>query len=140
MAAPYSQDFRDRVLGAYDRGMRTRDIAEVFQISPSWARRIKQRRRESGETAPRPMGGNRFEKIDRARLAELVRAQPDATLEELRRRLGARCALSAICAALRKLGLSFKKRRSMRPSRTAPTWRSGARSGSLRGPGSIPAA
>jgi len=136
MAAPYSQDLRDRVLGAYDRGMRTKEIAENFDVCPAWARRVKQRRREHGETAHRPMGGKRFEKIDRVRLAGMVKARPDATLEELRRDLGVRCALSAVCTALKKLGLSFKKRRSTRRSRTARTWRNDARRGSSGGPGS----
>ena len=133
MAALYSKDLRQRVLGAYDRGMQTKEIAENFQISPAWARRVKQRRREHGELSPRPMGGKRFEKIDRARLAELVAQQPDATLAELRERLGIQCALSAICMALRRLSLSFKKRRSTRPSRIVRTWRRGGPNGSSRG-------
>jgi transposase len=136
MAAPYSSDLRGRVLSAYDRGMQTKQIAEAFSVSPAWARRIKQRRRERGELTPRPMGGKRFEKIERARLAELVARQPDATLEELRERLGVRCSLSALSAALHALGLSFKKRRSTPPSRTAPTSRSAARTGRRRRPGS----
>jgi len=41
MASPYSQDLRDRVLAAYDRGMPTRQIADVFGVSPAWARRLK---------------------------------------------------------------------------------------------------
>lgn len=119
MASPYSQDLRDRVLAAYDRGEPTKRIAEMFRVSRAWARRLKQRRRETGETAPRPMGGATYHKIDRVRLVELVREQPDATLDELRRRLGVSCALSAVCMALQKLGLSFKKSRSTRRSRSA---------------------
>ena len=118
MAAPYSQDLRDRVLGAYDRGMQTKEVAETFAVCPSWARRVKQRRRETGETTPRRPGGARPVKIDRARLAELVAEQPDATLAELRDRLGVACAISAVCMALKALGLSFKKRRCTRRSRT----------------------
>lgn len=133
MAAPYSLDLRARILIAYDRGMETKEVADTFGVSPAWARRVKQRRRERGEVRPRPMGGKRFEKIDRARLAELVRRQPDATLEELRERLGVVCAISAVCTALKKLGLSFKKRRSMRRSRTARMSRSDARRGSRSG-------
>ena len=126
----YSQDLRDRVLLACDRGMPTRQVAEVFCISPAWVRRLKQRRRQTGETTPRPAGGARVRKIDMARLAELVRQQPDATARELRTRLGVQCAESAIYAALKRLGLSFKKRRSTPPSRTAPTSPEGARIGS----------
>ena len=33
MAVSYSQDLRDRVLAAYDRGMKTKEIAEVFCVS-----------------------------------------------------------------------------------------------------------
>ncbi|MFN0012813.1 MAG: hypothetical protein ACKVS8_14360, partial [Phycisphaerales bacterium] len=42
-----------------------------------------------------PMGGAKLIKIDRVRLGELVRAQPDATLEELRVRLGGVRSISA---------------------------------------------
>ena len=129
MAAPYSQDLRDRVLAASDRGTRTKQIAEVFEVSPAWVRRLKQRRRETGETSPRPMGGATVVKIDMVRLAELVKEQPDATLKELRERLGIVCAESAVCMALQRLGLSFKKRRCTRRSRIAPTWRRGGKAG-----------
>ena len=121
MAAPYSQDLRDRVLAAYDRGMKTEQIADVFQVSGSWARRVKQRRRETGETSARKMGSPGIIKVDRTRLADLVEAYPDATLNELRDRLGVACATSTIWGALKELGLSFKKRRSTPPSRTVRT-------------------
>ncbi|MFN0132745.1 MAG: IS630 transposase-related protein [Phycisphaerales bacterium] len=140
MATPYSQDLRDRVLAAYDRGTRTRKIAETFAVSPAWARGIKPRRRETGETSPRPMGGATVIKIDRARLAELVNEQPDATLKELRERLGIVCAESAISMALKKLGFSFKESRSTRPSRTVRMSRGGVKIGKRSSPGSRPAA
>jgi len=129
MGAPYAQDLRDRVLSAYDRGMTTRQIADVFDVSPAWARRVKQRRRENGETSPRPMGGVRVVKIDLLRLADLVAQQPDATLKELREKLGVACAESAVCMALKRLGLSFKKRRFTPPSRIVRTWRRGEPTG-----------
>ena len=121
MAAPYSQDLRDRVLTAYDRGMATAEIAEVFCVSPAWARRVHQRRRETGETTPRKMGSPGVRKIDRARLAELVRARPDATGPELRERLCVECTESAVYQVLKELGLTLKKRRSTPPSRNGRT-------------------
>ncbi len=111
MGAPYAQDLRDRVLAAYDRGMTTCQIAELFQVSPAWARRVNQRRRETGETAPRPMGGPTLVKIDLLRLSELVQKNPHATLKELRAQLHVGCALSTISMALRRLGLSPKRKR-----------------------------
>lgn len=129
MGAAYSQDVRDKIFSAVDRGKAKSEIADMFSVSESWVRRLVQRRRELGETAPRPMGGKRFEKIDRAKLADLVAARPDATLHELRQDLGVVCAISAIGAAVQKLGLSYKKRRSMPRNRTGPMSRSGVRSG-----------
>ncbi len=129
MGAPYAQDLRDRVLAAYDRGMETKAIADVFQVSPAWARRVKQRRRETGETTPRPMGGVTVIKIDLARLSKLVKQRPDATVRELHVLLAIDCSQSAVWLALKRLGLSFKKRQSMRPNKTARTWPAGERHG-----------
>ena len=109
MAVTYSQDLRDRVLAAYDRGMKTSEIARTFNVSPAWARRVKQTRREEGRTTPLPRGGARVIKIDLIRLTALVQEQPDATLAELRERLDADCTDWAIGLALRRLKLTVKK-------------------------------
>lgn len=109
MATPYSRDLRQRVLRAYERGMQTKQIAEMFEVSPAWARRVKQRFRENGELTHRRMGSPGVTIVDRRQLAALVREHPDATLAELRERLGVQCALSTLCMALKELGLTFKK-------------------------------
>jgi transposase len=88
-------------------------------------RRLKQHKRERGDIVPRTGGGSRGRKIDRDRLASLVREQPDATLVELRDRLVAQGGVSvtpwAICKALKELKLTYKKKQSTPPSRTGPT-------------------
>ena len=119
---PYSIDLRKRVLAACDAGKRTKEVATTFDVSPAWVRRLKQHRRErGGDIAPRAGGGSRGRKIDRDRLATLVNEQPDATLVELRDRLGVAVTPWAVGKALRELGLTFKKSRSAPPSRTART-------------------
>ena len=133
MPAPYGQDLRDRVLAAYDRGKKTREISDTFGVSPAWARRVKQVRRQEQRTTRLAMGGARVVKIDLDELRQLVDQQPDATIPELHERLGkTRCSESAVGAALLRLGLSFKKRRSMPPSRTGPMWPKNGPSGSRR--------
>ena len=117
MTRPCSQDLRDRVLAAYDQGMQTRQIATRFRVSSSWARRVMQRRRETGETTHRPMGAPVVWKVDRSRLAELVQERPDATLAELRESLTVPYALSTICTALKKRGFSYIKKRFGPPNR-----------------------
>jgi transposase len=130
MPRPYEQDLRERVLAAYDRGKQTKEIADTLGVSRAWARRVKQVRREQHRTTRLPMGGVRVVKVDLAQLRTLVEQQPDATIPELHQRLGTdRCSESAVGMALQRLGLSFKKRRSMPPNRTGPTLPSGAGSG-----------
>jgi transposase len=121
MGAAYSQDLRDRIMAARDRGLPTSQVAELFRVSRAWVRRVMQRRREHGELTPRPRRGVTVVKVDLQRLRQLVAEQPDATVPELHRRLGSDCSVSAVDMALRRLGLSYKKRRSTRPSRTGRT-------------------
>jgi transposase len=121
MGAAYPQALRDRVLAACDRGMKTKQVADLFEVSSSWVRRVKQRRREHGETSPRPCGGATVVKIDLDRLAEVVQKHPDATIKELHALLGADCVASAVGVALKRLGLTFKKRPFMRRSKTGRT-------------------
>jgi transposase len=139
MGFTYSQDLRDRVIAARDEGRPTIEVARLFRVSPSWVRRVMQRRREHGQTAPRSRGGVTVVKIDLTRLRQLVGEKPDATARELHARLGIACSVSAVDMALRRLGLSFKKRRSMPPSRTVPTSPAAATTGSSDNPASTPA-
>src|SRR5262249_57932256 len=67
----------------------------------------------TGSIEPRPHGGGTSPALgpeDRDRLRELIRQQPDATLEECRRHLGASCSLMTISRALSQLGLPRKKK------------------------------
>ena len=130
MGASYSQDLRDRVIAARGRGMQTRQVARLFDVSESWVRRVMQRLREHGETSPRPRGGVTVVKIDMDRLRELVERQPDATIPELHERLGIDCSESAVWLALKRMGLTFKKRQCMPANRTGWTSPNDAPNGS----------
>ena len=131
----YSLALRKRVLADWDAGLKTKAVAERYGVSRTWVRALKQRRRETGEIAAR-RGGGRKPKIDRLRLAALVAEDADATLAELRARLGIPCALSAIWKALDALKLTFKKKRCGPRNKTGPTSRSAARPGGSDNSGS----
>jgi transposase len=122
-------DLRQRVMAAYDAGRQTREIARTFDVSPAWARRLKQHRRERGDITPRTGGGKQTPKVDPVRLRALVDQKPDATLAELRESLKVDCALWTICKALKKLKLTYKKSRFAPPSRTVLMSPSSGRSG-----------
>jgi transposase len=121
----YSMDLRQRVVTACDRGDATREqIAARFSVSVSWIRDLMKRRRETGSIAPRPHGGGRAPAFTGGaveRLREAVRADNDATLAELARAAGVSCVPSAVCRALSREGITRKKSRGGRPSRTGPT-------------------
>jgi transposase len=107
----YSMDLRTRVLAALDTGDPTAAVADPFAVSPAWVRRLAQRRRQTGEIAPRTRAP-RAPKL-RAyhdRIRELLAAAPDRTLAELRADLGVAVALSTLWAAVRSLGYTLKKR------------------------------
>jgi transposase len=102
----YSQDLRERVLAAVRRRDGTlQQIADQFLVSVSFITRLLQLHRGTGSLEPRPHGGGNPAVLtprDLERLRESVQKQPDATLEELRQRLGASCSLMTISRALRK--------------------------------------
>ena len=137
MGAAYSQDLRDRILAARDDGMPTKRVADLFRVSASWVRRVMQRRREHGQRGPRPRGGATVIKIDLDRLRQRVQQQPDATARQLHERLGIACSVSAVDTALRRMGLSFKKRRCVPPSRIERTRQRDARSGGPTNPATM---
>ena len=135
----YSMDLRQRVIDDCDAGLATKAVSQKYSVSPAWVRRLKQHRRERGDIVPRTGGGFRSRKIDPERLRGLVEAQPEATLEELRERLGVGCSAWAVGKALRKLGMTLKKRRSTPPSRTGRTSPSDSGGGSSRPRTAMPA-
>ena len=111
---PFSQDLRQRVLDTVQRGEESfRQIARRFLVSVSFVTDLVQLYRRTGSLQPKPHGGGNPPKLgpeDLERLRELVRQQPDATLEELQKRLGVACSIMTIARALDKLGLPRKKK------------------------------
>jgi transposase len=111
---PYSEDLRQRVIDAVDqREGSLRQLAGRFRVSLSFIQRLLRHRRQTGSIRPKPYGGGQSPALDQdqlERLRQLVSKQPDATLEELRQRLGVDCSLAAICRALKKLGITRKKK------------------------------
>lgn len=111
---PYSQDLRQRILDTVSRGESSlRQIAQRFLVNVSTIVRLLKQQRQTGSAEPKPHAGGRRPALDPdalARLHALIRKQPDATLEELRERLGVGCSLMAISRALKKLKITRKKK------------------------------
>jgi transposase len=119
----YSNDLRERIVAAVEQGEHSvRHIARLFSVSLSCVVRLLQRWRRTGSVQPKPHRGaaRKLDAAADARLRELVRQQPDATLAELRDRLGAACSLMTIARALRRQRLSRKKKTLRAQERDSP--------------------
>jgi len=110
----YPMELRRRVLADCDAGLNTLAVAVKHDVSPAWVRRLKQRRRESGEIAPRPPIKKKPPKWQAYadRLQAFVRDQPDITLREIREQLGVEISLQTLSVALRRLKYTLKKKSS----------------------------
>jgi transposase len=126
MARPLSMDLRERLIATIEEGSSRRAAAERFGVSESCAIKLMQRWERMGTLAPGQMGGHKDYALaaHAERVQALVRAQPDLTIDELHAQLraaGIAVGRSAVGRFLQSLGLTRKKRHSMRPSRSAPT-------------------
>ena len=111
---PYSLDLRERVADAVDvHDGWIRWNARIFLDSTCFIVSLLQRGRTAGKLVPEPHRGGppqALEPGDLERLAGLVREQPDATLEQLRKRDGFKCCLKTLWVALNRPGLTHKKK------------------------------
>ncbi len=110
----YSQDLRDRVLRALERGDRPTDIAARFEVSREWVYDVKTRYEKEGLRHSLPMGGYRVSRA--AEKESLIRGwikeQADLTLAEISERLlayGVAIKTTALWHQLAQWELSFKK-------------------------------
>lgn len=122
-----SLDLRERILSTYDAGTATREeVGKRFRVSVGMVKKLLQQRRHTGEIGPRHYRSGRKPRILPAhgeQLQALLRRKPDLTLAELRSTLAMGCSLPAIHYVLVAMGLTYKKRLSMRQNRTGPTSR-----------------
>lgn len=122
-----SLDLRERILGAYDAGEGTReDVARRFRVSLGMVKKLLAQRRHTGSIAHRHHLAGRKPRIvhgHQRQMRALLGEKPDLTLKELREVLKLDCSLQAIHVVLGKMGLTYKKRRSARPNKAAPTSR-----------------
>jgi transposase len=109
--AAYSKDLRTRVLRDSDAGMGSKAVAAKYAVSRAWVDRLKQRRRETGEVAPRRQTRWRTPILaaQLPQLVALIREQPDRTLAELQRALATPASVTTIWRAVTRLGFRVKK-------------------------------
>jgi transposase len=137
MASAYSNDLRRKFLRAYEKGKGSlTKLANDFEVSVGWAKKISATRTRTGEIdrAPWRRGpGSKVTAEIQQWLRELVCQKPDTTLREMREQLqkakGLSVSIGRLWLALNQMGLRLKKSHSMPRSKTRPKPGSGAKLG-----------
>ena len=118
MGLSYSNDLRVRVIRVVEKGAAARAAARQFEIGDSTAIRWVKRWKETGNAAAQPRLRRRRSPLEQHDqwLLELVRREPDLTLEEIRFRLleehQQKAGIGSVWRFFDRHGISFKKKRS----------------------------
>jgi transposase len=112
---PLSQDLRQRIVAARERGEGTGEVCKRFGVSRKSVERFWNQYCRTGQSLPKKIGGYRRSRLaghDRA-LHQWIEVQPDLSLSQLQQRcadqLRVRIGITALWHRLRRLGLSYKK-------------------------------
>jgi transposase len=115
---PYSVDFREKVVKAYERGDTSiRRLAARFDVSKAFIQRVLKQKKLTGHVQPKKQGGAMKSQLEKysMQLAQMVENYPDLTLGEYCEYWGETYGLwlstSTMCRALQKQQLTRKKRR-----------------------------
>jgi transposase len=118
MGMGYSDDLRARVIRVVGKGAAARAAARQFEIGDSTAIRWVRRWKETGSAAAKSNKGQSRSplKDHEPWLLDLVRREPDLTLDEIRLRLlderGHKAGIGSVWRFFDRHGISFKKKRS----------------------------
>lgn len=104
----YSEDFRKRVNEYLDEGHTWAEAQETFKISITAINSWRQKYKKTGEVKDDPPRRKAFKKLDPEKLKAYVEKHPDAYLKEIGEAFG--CSDTAVMKALRRLGITRKKR------------------------------
>lgn len=121
----YSQDLRDRVLGALDRGERPTEIAQRYEVSRIWVYQVRSRVQTTGVRSSFRLGGYRTSRLAEweTALRSWIAAEPTLTLADLQLRLsqqGVDVKTGALWHQLNKWCLTFKKKPARRRAGARP--------------------
>jgi transposase len=128
-----SLDLRVRILAACDKHDTTQHaVATRFGISLGFVKKLLHQRKTIGTI------DNLYSRVgrkpvlsakQREQMRQVILKHPGATLAEIARTCHLDCSIATVDNTLRRMGLTYKKRRSVLPNKPAKTAPSNARNG-----------
>lgn len=126
MPAPYSNDFRQKIVFAYQNNEGSMNkLAERFKVSVNFVSTLLKRFRQTGKVDPKPHGGGCKPSIGAGGehlIKNLIEKQPDLTLEEIRDCYNEHfdfepTSCSTIDRTLNRMKITRKKKRYFKPAK-----------------------
>ena len=102
-----SKDLREAAVRYRMEGHTLIETAKVFGVGKRSVSRWEKQYAETGDLSNKPLNRG-FKKIDPEKLKAYVTKSPDAIQKEMAKEF--KCAVSAICKALKREGITRKKR------------------------------
>jgi transposase len=121
---PLSEDLRQRIVQAREKGEGTGEVCRRFRVSRSSVERFWNQYRHGGHCRPLQIGGYRRSRLEghERTVRAWIKQQPDLTLAQLqtrcREQLRVRLGINALWHRLERLGLTYKKNDARRRARS----------------------
>ena len=117
MPAPYSIDFRQKIIDALEMGAKQTSVAEQFDVSDSFISKLWHQYQETNCLKPKKMGGHVKPKvnIDGEKYIEVwIENDPSLTINQLCEKyedtFNILMSESSMSRALKRMGMSYKKK------------------------------
>ena len=114
---------RKLLIDAWDKTHNAKEVAECFSVDTSTVYRLEKRMRETGSVETRVSQRGRKPALSQADIQDIdqmIQAQPDITIHELREKLQLSVSDETVRKAVLKLGYVYKKKSLHAPERERP--------------------
>jgi len=119
---PVDNKTRENIILAKQRKEKRKDIAQWLNISISTIDKVWCKYQQQGTYYPKPYPGRKNKLTSKTQQIKTTLTQtPDITLPELIDHLSLNITKSGLSRQLKKMGLTFKKKRSTQTAKNAPT-------------------
>ena len=108
----YSNDLRKRIIDAINDGDKVVDVAERFSVGVRFVYSLLRRFLDTGSYEAKKRSGGAPRKIshdDEIKIQQIIKKNPDATLEEIRKQADFKVSIATIHRAIKRMNITFKK-------------------------------